>query len=386
MTYDRRPPQECPPASDHPAPQPTPPSNGSTCQPIPPTTPPTLTEPEPCPPDPSCKCPTKPGSSSNCLEDLITRHQADIANGEKATKFKGDLDDLLKLARAASQKYTRSKYDELVKIWIEQDISIAQLIARLVCIIPCWRCVIDCYICPILDQLRRAEELLYDKDKLITSVNDLYDLQYWHTRDKQIKDRRIGRIEKVLTAWTKVSPAETIENTLKANKDLAAAISGTMGNDPAKAIYDVFFKLIPRHLAIAPPKSVATTRIDENYYYTEFCKCDEGEKDDCCGPDVGKLRLRERLVGPLPYLIDPNEYFTLICCIVDKRFRPAKEAAWKAETDLNAVTARIAALVAQLGPDWPAKFEIDAKGAIPSVIDCCDYDPRETGSRSSSSR
>jgi hypothetical protein len=362
---------DCPPPPDHPAPQPKPPGNGSTCQPIVPTTPPELKPPPPCPPDPDCTCP-KPPSTPSCLEDLIVKHTAETANAEKATKFKADLDELLKQAKAANQKYTRTKYDELVKRWVEQDVAIAMLLSRLICIVPCWRCVIECYVCPLLTQLRDAELLLYDNDKLYADVNDLHDLQHWHTRDKQIKDRRVARIEKVLTAWTSPGPTDTIEAILNETKELAGAISTAMGKEPSKAIYDTFFKLIPKHLAIAPPAALVKTKIEEEF--TVYCGCDTGEPDDCCGPDVGKLTLRQRLVGPLPYLVDPNEYYTLICCIVDKRFRPTKEAAWKADASLASVAARIATLIERLGPEWPKTFETDATGAIPSEIDCCDHE------------
>ncbi len=380
MTDYRRPPShDCPPVTDNPAPKPKPPANGSTCQPIPPTTPPTLEPPAKCPPDPYCKCPTPPGSTPNCLEDLITNQGVGIVNAEKATKFKTELEDVLKQAKLASQKYTRTKYDELVKQWVEQDAAIALLIQRLVCIVPCWRCVIECYICPLLNELQYSEQWLYDDGKLYTDVHDLYDLQYWHTRDKQAKERRLGWIQNVLNAWTKPLPAETIENTLKANKELINAISGAMGGNSPKAIYDVFLKLVPRHLAIAPPEGTPwKTKIDKEY--TEFCPCDDGDPDDCCGPDVGRMRLRDRLIGPLPYLIDPNDYYTLVCCIVDKRLKPAKEDATKAESELNSVNARITLHTTTLA-NWTKTFEDDAKGAIPSEIDCCDYDPRDSGSR-----
>lgn len=376
MSDYRRPPYDCPPPPEHPAPQPKPPGNGSTCQPIPPTTPPELKPPPECPPDPRCHCP-KPPSTPECLEKLIVKHTADTANADKATAFKAQLDELLKQAKGASQKYTRTKYDDLVKRWVEQDLTIAMLLSRLVCIVPCWRCVIECYVCPLLTQLRDAEILLYDNDKLYADVNDLYDLQYWHTRDGGIKDRRVKRIEAVLNAWTNPGPAETIEAALNETKELAGAISTAMGKEPAKAIYDTFFTLIPKHLAIAPPATLVKTKIEEEF--TQFCGCDIGEPDDCCGPDVGKLTFRQRLVGPLPYLVDPNEYYKLICCIVEQRFEPAKKAAWTSESALASVNARIAALQERIGPQWKATFETDAKGAIPAEIDCCDYDDDDRG-------
>jgi len=364
MTDDTRPPHEGPPATGNPAPQPNLPSSASRWTPITPTTPPLLDPPKPCEPHPSCKGPTKPSANLDCLDELIASQTRGDADREQAAKWKAELEDLLKRAQAASQVYTRGEYDDLVKTWIEQDETIAHLSARLACLVPGWRRVIECDVCPLLNELHYAEKWLYGDGTLYADVHDLYDLQYWHARDKQIKDRRLTRIESVLSAWTRPGPSVTIAATLKANRDLAAAISGLLDTDPSKGIYDLFFKLIPRHLAIAPPAAVAITRIDRDY--TAFCTCDAGEADDCCGPDVGKLTLRQRLVGPLPYLIDPNEYFTVVTCIVQERFVPAREAAWKAETDLAALTARIASLVAQLGPAWPTTFETSVKAAIRS--------------------
>jgi len=367
----RRPPYDCPPPPEHPAPQPKPPADGSACQPIVCPTPPVLPEPPVCPPDEHCKCP-KPPSTPKCIEDLILKHGADTSIAEKAAKFKLELDELLKQAKAASQKYTRTKYEELEKRWIEQDFAIAMLLSRLICIVPCWRCVIECYVCPLLTQLRDAEILLYDNDKLYPDVRDLYDEQYWHNRDRQIKERRVGRIEKVLAAWTNPGPAETIDTILNETKELAGAISTAMGKEPAKAIYDTFFKLIPKHLAIAPPATFVKTRIEEQF--TRFCGCDIGEPDDCCGPDLGKLTFRQRLVGPLPYLVDPNEYYKLICCIVDKRYDKAKQAVWKAEAAEASASARIKTLLERIGPEWKATFEKEATGAIPSELKCCGPD------------
>ena len=96
-----------------------------------------------------------PPSDANCLEELIDEQAAAIAEAEKAKTFKAELEELLDKAKDASQEYTRDKYDELVKQWVEQDKQIAELIRKLVCAVPCWRCVIECYVCPLLNEIVR---------------------------------------------------------------------------------------------------------------------------------------------------------------------------------------------------------------------------------------
>ena len=71
--------------------------------------------------------------------------------------------------------------------------------------------------------------------------------------------------------------------------------------DAAKLVYDIFLRVVPLHLAIAPPAdSGYVTGIAKEY--TEFCHCDEGEPDDCCGPDVGRLMYRSMSVSVMPCL------------------------------------------------------------------------------------
>ena len=104
-------------------------------------------------------------------------------------------------------------------------------------------------------------------------------------------------------------------------------------------------------------------------------------------PDVGERTLRQRLIGPQPYLIDPNDYFTLICCLVQKRYGPAKDALGKAEADLSAVDDRIARLKAQIDAGLNKEaFEKAAKGAIPSVIDCCAFETEKNDSKPTGAR
>lgn len=364
---------DCPPQVN-PADQPKPPGDKDKCEKFPETTAPEPKEPELCPePDDCCQCPPKPGSDSNCLEKLLTEQAGDQAEADKAKAFKAELEALLAKAKTANDDYTRDKFKKLRDEWKKQDAAIAELIRKLVCAVPCWHCIIECHVCPLLNEIHYAEKRLYDDGVLYTETHDLYDLQYWLTRDKDAKDRRAKRIKAVLTAWEK--PAQTIEKALNDNKALIDAASKVIGSEPGKAIYDVFLRLIPLHLAIAPEASVNwTTGIDKKF--TDFCNCNKGTPDDCCGPDVGELSLRQRLIGPQPYLIDPNDYFKIICCLVEKRYQPAQQALSKAESELAKVESRIARAKAQL-EDGLKNFEKNAKGAIPSVIDCCDYEPKE---------
>lgn len=371
---------ECAPSSN-PADQPKQPGNHE-CEKIPATTPPPLKEPTPCPPDPCCKCPEGPTSTTNCLEELIAKQAAALAAGDKAKAFKADLEKLLEKAKTGAQDYTRDKFDKLVKEWVEQDAAIADLIRKLVCAVPCWQCIIECYVCPLVDNLRMAEESLYGDGTLYTEVHNLHDLLYWHTRDKEAKERRFVRIQKVLSAWEK--PAQTIETILNENRTLIEAAGKSLASDAGKVIYDVFLRLVPKHLSIAPPSGSAwKTKISKEY--TEFCACDKGKPDDCCGPDVGEWSLRQRLIGPQPYLVNPNDYLTLICCLVEQRYGPAQEALAKAEADWASYDSRIKRYKDQIEKGLQS-LEKDAKGVIPTVIDCSNYVPDKTDSKSSQGR
>jgi hypothetical protein len=381
MTYDKRPPSDCPPTTGDPADQPHPPGGGDGCQDLPTTTPPEPPTPTPCPP-PDCKCPPRPPSDANCLEKLIADQTAAIVAADKAKTFKTDLEALLTKAKAASQEYTREKYEKLVKQWVEQDGQIAELIRKLVCAVPCWRCIIECYVCPILNDMHYAEHRLLGDGTLYTDVHNLYDLQYWHSRDKDAKERRFERIKKVLAAWEK--PATTIEKILSDNAKLIADANSNLGASAPKVVFDVFLRLVQLHLAIAPPEGSAwETKIGKEY--TQFCGCDVGKPDDCCGPDVGELSLRERVIGSQPYLIDPKDYFDVICCLVKKRYGPAKEQLGKAEADLLTVENEIKRLKA-LVENGLKSFEKDAKGAIPGEVDCCDFQKDDDGKQQSRAR
>jgi len=380
MTENKRQ-QDCPPAPDTPADQPP---AGKKCDPIPPTTPPTLEEPKPC--DFDCDCPKTPGSNPTCIDDLITKYNNDIAAADSAKAFKADLDAILTKAKAADSAYTRDKYNALVKAWVENDDRIADLIRRLVCSLPCWKCLIECYVCQVLDEMRISEVYLWSDTAMPASVHNIYDKQYWYTRDIAAKDRQFQRIKGVLAAWD--NPAATIDAANKANKTLIDAISTLVGSENGKAAYDLFIKLVPAHLAIAPPADKWKTKIGKEY--TTFCECDVGTPDNCCGPDVGVLSFRQRLIGPQPYLVDPKDFFKLICCLVEQRYAPAKDALAKAKAEASTLDDKIKAHVTSAGRAngglaWADKA---IRPAIPASIVCCDEklpsdDPSQSSSKQS---
>lgn len=358
---------ECTSSTDNPADQPKAP--GGSCKKLDSASAPDEKFPERCADSSNgCNCPPKPKAHSACLLDLIEAQTKQITEAERAKQFKSDLEALLGKAKTAAQEYTQDKYDKLVRQWEDQDKEIVELIRKLVCAVPCWRCIVECYVCPLLNDLHNSEQRLYGNGTLYKEVYSLYDLRYWHERDRDAKQRALQRIKNVLTVWEK--PSQAIEKNLTDNAKLISEASKALGTDASKVVYDVFMKLVPMHLAIAPPRigpSPKKTDIDKKY--TQFCGCDTGKPDDCCGPDVGEWSFRQRLTGPQPYLVDPKEYFTIICCLVEHRYTPAKDAAASAEAEFQKADNEIKRIKDQLDNSMKI-FEKEAKAAIPSTVEC----------------
>jgi len=370
MSYDPRKTSghDCPPPPEDPADQPHEPQETECQDPPPGPEAPPLDPPAPCP-DSTCDCPKKPPASANCLQDLIDDQAKQVTVAEEAGKFKAELDGILKQANTAVQAYTRARYDELIKLWLDEDKEIVDLIRKVVCAVPCWRCVIECYICPLLNELHYAEERLYGDGTLYSAVHNLYDLRYWRERDLDAKQRTLDRIKAVLAAWQ--DPYTTITNAINTgNKTLITKIKKSFESDPAKAVYDLFFVLIPMHLAIAPPATTSGLTTGIGKVYTVFCECDKGTSDVCCGPNVGPFSLRERLIGPQPYLIDPDLYFKIICCLVQHRYVSAKKAVANAKAAFNAVDNEIKRGKEQLDKGLKS-FGTTATDAIPAGVKCC---------------
>jgi hypothetical protein len=367
--------RECPPTTKDPAEQPKPPGTGTDCKDWSKPEYPVLPPPPPCP-ESECYCPPGPGSTSNCLEELITEQAGKLATADKTKAFKTALEAVLdKAKKASSTDYTKDRFDTHVKEWVRQDIEIVRLLEIVTCKYDCWRCVIDCYVCPKIYELRNAELSLYGDGVLYADVHTLYDEQYWHQRNKDAKQRTLDRIKAVMTSWE--TPGTTIGNVLKENAKILSDAASLVGSQPGKVLYDLLLTVVPSHLAIAPPqRSAWTTRISKEF--TKLCECDTGKPEVCCGPDVGERSIRQRLIGPQPYLIDPNAYFDLICCLVKKWYVPAKEALDEAEVKLLEVEMKItrAKTLLDLIKDPSKKaFEAATRPGVPAAIDCCDFEP-----------
>ena len=333
------------------------------------TKPLTLPEIEPC--EAVCDCPTPPGSSANCFDQLIADQARAISEAERAKTFKAELEALLQKSKAAQEDYTAEKYDLMLERWKQQDHDIVELIHRLTCATPCWKCLLECQVCALFNKVRDLElELKGPTGKRYTTVDSLYDQRYWQERDLEVKQAAFDRVKAVLTAWEK--PAADIDAVLNDNLKLITAIKTA---DSPKALYDLFIRLIPNHLAIAPPASTdTTTGIGKKY--TQLCQCGEPEPDDCCGPDVGEQTVRRRMLARHAYLVEPAKYFSIICCLVNNRYLPAKEALAKAEGALSATVAEIK----RVGDEIKSRMENlekAAKAELSKPFDCSDYKAKD---------
>ena len=325
--------------------------------------------PELCPPktcDYRCNCPGKAKPPEPpCFDELIACQTSLVEQGTEADKIKNDLVAMRDAANDAKKTYTREVFDSLTKRWKDQDKDIVSAIQVVICNVPCWWCVIDCHICQLLYKIRWIEERLEGRPgKLITEAYSLRDLKHWHDRNVAEKERRFNYIDKVMKAWG--NPAKSIDEALTLNEQIVASVRSM---DPADALEKVFFDLIPRHLAIAP-RPIDTDIEDK---YIRLCtKCDEHEPDDCCGPDMGLPSARQLLVEPLAYIVDPDEFFDLLCCIATQRFQPAKQQHEKAKADRDKVNAEITNLEAEL-LRRKEKPLAEYRGSISTPIDCDKY-------------
>jgi hypothetical protein len=87
---------------------------------------------------------------------------------------------------------------------------------------------------------------------------------------------------------------------------------------------------------------------------------------------VGIVTLRERLVGPLPYIVDPADFPEIICCLITQRLTPASKQLADAQADLAVTTSEIEQ-TKKLIEDKTAALEATFKAELGNPIECGPY-------------
>lgn len=340
------------------------------CEPLKAQEAPTLKKPDECPQP--CDCPSLPGGQANeCFETLIAEQSKLVTQADRAKALVEELTAFQAKMASAKTEYTQARYKDLKKLWEDQDKLIADFTDKVKCSVSCWECLLECHLCPQLTGIRRLEDRLHGTGELTDKVYSLLDLQFWHQRNVKQMQARVDRIKGMLEAWE--TPSATLGDALESNGKLIADLPAVFAADPAKAIYDTFMTLLPRHWAIRPRD--ATSKIKD--LFIKICKCDEGMPDACCGPDVGVVTLRERLLKPLPYIVDPAKFSEIICCLLTERLTPASDQLATAQANLAATTSEIEQ-TKKLIEDKTAAIEAGFKAELGNPIDCSHYKEKES--------
>lgn len=347
---------------------------------------PDLPEPKDC--EQPCCCPPKPGGpDANCLITLIDDQAKVVKAAETAKAFVEELTTLQKDAAEARAKYTPAKYADMVRQWKDQDVRIADVIHNLVCSVHCWQCLLDCRYCPLLYDIAALERRLYGTGTFPTKVDSLQELYCWQERNRDARKDVCGRIKKVLDAWK--DPAKTLADVLDKNDKLIDEVKNLIAKDTPTAVYKLFAVLVPTHWAIKPegvvplPDSPPATPDPKQSAikagYIRICTCGDEPPETCCGPNTGPLSVRDRLIGPQPYLVDPGKFFEIICCLANERYLPAKNLLADAEAELAKTKDEIER-TKKLIEDRTASLEDDFKAELTTPIDCSKYWPKSSPS------
>ncbi|MEO8186104.1 MAG: hypothetical protein ABI580_01920 [Burkholderiaceae bacterium] len=327
-----------------------------------------------------CACPTPPGGKPNdCLAESIRTQAELVTKAERAKALVEELTAFQGKLASAQADYTQARYTQLNKLWWEQDKLIAALTKKLECSVPCWECLLECRLCTLIEEIRALEDLLNGTEAPPNILNgteappnsnypvySLIDKQFWLQRNVTQLKARVDRINVVLGSWEK--PSENLGDVLDKNGKLAADLPAVLAADPAKAIYDIFMTLVPRHWGIRPRD--ATSAIEQQFI--KVCVCDKGAEDVCCGPDVGLRSLRDRLVGTLPYIVDPANLTEILCCLITERLVPASAQLADAEAKLAATTLEIEQAPGVIETKTAA-IEAAFKAELGNPIDCGRY-------------
>lgn len=334
------------------------------CKPLVAPDPPKMPDPESCP-QPCC-CPPGPGGDGGtCLDTLITEQSQMADKAALAKDFADELRALQAKIVAARATYTRAKYEALLKDWSEQDNAIGKLADDVACSVKCWKCLLECRLCPLLYDIRALERRLNGTGVFASSVDTLRELAHWHERNRDERQAVVDRIKVVLAAWE--DPAKELEDALVANKALIDSVRAMLSTDAPGAIYTLFVKLIPAHWAIRPRDQ--DSKVES---FVEICTCGEVPPDDCCGPDTAAGTSLQRLLPGLPYFVDPNGLAAILCCLVTDRYLPAKNLLAEAHAQFENAKQEVERTAALIKAKTEA-LEATFRAELPTPIECKPY-------------
>ena len=214
------------------------------CKPLVAPDPPTMPDPESCP-QPCC-CPPGPGGDGgSCLDSLITEQSQLADKAALAKDFADELRALQAKMVSARAAYTGEKYQALLKGWQDQDLTIGKLADDVACSVKCWKCLLECRLCPLLYDIRALERRLNGTGVYATSVDTLREKASWYERNRDDHQAVVDRIKAVLAAWE--DPAKALDDVLAANKTLIDGVRAMLSTDAPGAIYTLFVQLIATH-------------------------------------------------------------------------------------------------------------------------------------------
>jgi len=322
----------------------------------------------------TCKCPSGPvgGGTDRCLQDAIDTEQKKVAAAKQASSFVEVLTGLQKKVDDALSKYTRDIYKGLRDDWIEFDGNLLlRVIQQLECPVKCWPCVVECRLCHLLNKIRNSQLKLDGTVKTLpTEVHSMQELLCWNQRSVDLRQKEFDRIDALLTAWVS-NPAEVLRKALTDNAELAQKILDSIATDQVGAMWNLFMRVLPLHFAIAP--SDVTSKVPDSF--KDVCKkCDPDDESVCCTVHTGERSLRQQLIGPKPYIVDPDGYPKIICCLVQHRYQPASASLAQAQADLDNITKGIDRIKKEIA-DSTASLQTDFIGDLKTPIDCADYKP-----------
>lgn len=331
-------------------------------------------KPKPC--DQPCCCPGDPGGGGNdCLQAVIDEEQRKVAAAAQAGTFVQVLGDIQKKADDARNKYTRTVYNGLVDDWRKFDSGVlVPLTKQLECSLRCWECVVECRLCQLLKMIRDRRLLLDGTvEKLPTTVDSLRELMCWHERNVEFRKKEFARVDGVLTAWV-TDPAGALRKALTDNQEKAQKILDSLATDQVGALWSLVMDVLPLHMAIAPRGQKSAI---DPAFLTICDKCDPDDPTCCCTVHVGERSIRQQRIGPKPYIVDPDRYPDIICCLVTHRYQKASVLLAKAQAELDEITKRIDRVTKEID-DRTASLATDFRGDLKTPIDCQQYWKKST--------